>query len=300
MMEAAAVIVAVGGITAVWILNRGNARGQIGGIVALGAGCALTAVLGRCAIYFPNTSSLILTIVAVAAACGILGTVLPAVVWNTGKPAAVRTRMRPMGDMKACGNVERQAAAPLVQVNKKYPLSGMAAMEKQRSGIKKQEEAVSWKEAETQTKVQEPDAELRFCEIHSRTFPERQESAVPVTQVKEATEENMPPKEAEDTAGETKQESKPQSDTILKKEADAMEMIAAEPEPETPPTDETKQTILEAKHKAIDGLKKLVADRDYEKALRQVFAILNAGYLLLPEEKIQLKAALMLLKEKVR
>lgn len=291
MMEAAAVIAAVGGITAVWILNRGNARGQIGGIVALGAGCALTAVLGRCVIYFPNTGSLILTIVAIAAACGVLGTVLPAMVWKTGRLAAIRTSMRPMGDMKA--------AVSLEQTNKKYPLSGMAAMEKQRSGTEKQKEAGSWKEPETQTEVQEPDVELRFCEIHSRTFPERQESAVPVTDVKEA-EENMPPKEAEDTAGETEWESKPQSDTILKKEEDAMEMIAAESEPETPPADEAKQTILEAKQKAIDGLKKLVADRDYEKALRQVFAILNAGYLLLPEEKIQLKAALMLLKEKVR
>ncbi len=81
---------------------------------------------------------------------------------------------------------------------------------------------------------------------------------------------------------------------VMDEQPEAPEEEAEQPEEEPEPVfDPAAQKLAE-----IDELKKLVAGKQYEPALKKVFEILNKGYVMTPDEKQQMKIVMMTLKDK--
>lgn len=83
-------------------------------------------------------------------------------------------------------------------------------------------------------------------------------------------------------------------------EEEAEEPVVFEEEVEEPAIEEEPEIVDPAaeKNAELAALRQLIAQKDYDESLKKVFAILNKGYVMTPDEKQQMKIIMLMLKEK--
>ena len=287
-----AAAVAIAGIIAVIILNKGNKGSrleQISGIVVLAAGCGASIVMYSCAASSPNTAAVIAAVILATVMLGAAGAAIPGMIRRRMGRKQRESRQREKGKGYTPPARQRRSTA-----------AESGAVRIQRSAVQQEDRpTVQISPAKHAEPPLRRNAALDAAADGKEQRP--QEDGAFSARRKEEQSAKPVPNTVSAGTGETRTAEK---SGLPKPENMPPVPVAAITRPEKNMGEEQAkagwvepEAVIDRKQEEMDELKLLVSERKHGEALKKVFHILNAGYLLLPEEKRKLMAILALLKE---